>query len=87
MDVLRLSHIKPVNDEVACVCKYVVKGMEECKAQFAGKGREVDETLAFLEAVETVKTADEATIVKFIREHGLVREHIPTTHLNSVLVS
>ena len=87
LDVLRLSHIRPINDEVACVCKYVVKGVEECKAQFAGKGREVDETLAFLEAVEAAKTADEATIVKFIREYGLVREHVPTTHLNSIPVS
>lgn len=86
LDVLRLSHVKPINDEVACVCKYVVKGMEECKAQFAGKGREVDEALVFLEAVEAAKTADEATVVKFIREYGLVREHVPTTHLNSILV-
>lgn len=87
LDVLRLSHVKPKTDEVACVCKYTVKGMDECRAQFVGKGPEVDEVLAFLEAVEMAKSADEATLVKYIREYGLVREHIPTTHLNSISVS
>lgn len=86
LDVLRLSHVKPINDEVACVCKYVVKGMDECRAQFVGKGQAVDEVLAFLEAVEMARSADEETLVKFIREKGLVREHIPTTHLNSTHV-
>lgn len=87
LDVLRLSHVKPKNDEVACVCKYITKGMDDCRALFVGKGPEVDEVLAFLEAVEMAKSADEATLVKYIREYGLVREHIPTTHLNSVSVS
>lgn len=87
LDVLRLSHVKPINDEVACVCKYVVKGMDECRAQFVGKGQAVDEVLAFLEAVEMARSADEETLVKFIQEKGLVREHIPTTHLNSTHVS
>lgn len=87
VDLLRLTHIKPTNPGVACVCKYVVKGMDECRAEFAGKSPEVDETLAFLETVEAAKTADEATVIRFIREHGLVREHIPTAHLKSQHVS
>ena len=87
LDLLRLTHIKPANPGVACVCKYVVKGMDECRAEFAGKSLEVDETLAFLETVEAAKTADEATIIRFIQEHGLVREHIPTAHLKSQHVS
>lgn len=87
LDVLRLSHVKPNNDEVACVCKYIVKGIDKCKALFVGKSPEVDEVLAFLETVELAKSVDEATLVKFIREHGLVREHIPTTHLKSISVS
>ena len=87
VDLLRLTHIKPTNPGVACVCRYVVKGMDECRAEFAGKSPEVDETLAFLETVEAAKTADEATIIRFIREHGLVREHIPTAHLKSQHVS
>ena len=87
LDVLRLSHITPKNDEVACVCRYVVKGMDECRAQFVGKSQEVDEALVFLEAVEAAKSADEASVVRFIRENDLVREHIPTSHLNSTSVS
>lgn len=87
LDLLRLAHIKPTNDGVACVCRYVVKGMEECRTEFTGKSPEIDKTLAFLEAVEAAKTADEATIISFIHEFGLVREHVPTTHLNSENVS
>lgn len=88
LDLLRLCHLVPANDGVACVCHYVVKGMDKCREGFAGKGvAEVDETLVFLEAVEAAKSADEATIVRFILENGLVREHIPTIHLNSTAVS
>lgn len=87
LDVLRLSHIKPKSDEVACVCKYVVKGMDQCRALFFGKSPEVDEVLSFLEVVEMAKSADESTLVTFIQENGLLREHIPTIYLNSASVS
>ena len=86
-DLFRLSHITPANPGVACVCKYVVKGMDKCREEFAGTSHELNDTLTFLEAVESAKTADEATVIKFIRENGLVREHVPTTHLSSVNVS
>lgn len=86
-DLFRLSHITPANPGVACVCKYAVKGVDKCREEFAGSNPEINETLAFLEAVEAAKTADEATVIKFIRENGLVREHIPTSYLNSVNVS
>ena len=88
LDVLRLAHIKPANPGVACVCKYVVKGIEAAKTKYEAENpEECGEALTFLEVVEAAKTADEATLVKFIKENGLVREHIPTTHLNSVNVS
>ncbi len=87
LDVLRLAHLKPENPGVACVCKYVVKGMDACRTEFAGQGGDIDTVLAFLEAVEAAKTADEATMVSFIREYRLVREHVPTDLLNSERVS
>ena len=87
LDVLRLSHLKPDNPGVACISKYIVKGIDGCRAEYAGSEGEVGEALVFLEAVEAAKTADEPTIIKFIKENGLVREHIPTSHLNSVAVS
>ena len=87
LDVLRLAHIKPDSPGVACVCKYIVKGMDACRDEFAGQNPEINEAISFLEAVEAAKTADEATLVQFIRENGLVREHVPTTHLNSEAVS
>lgn len=87
LDVLRLCHLKPANPGVACISKYIVKGIDKCREEFAGSEGEVGEALVFLEAVEAAKTADESTIIKFIKENGLVREHIPTHHLNSVNVS
>ena len=88
LDVLRLCHLVPTNDEVACVCRYVVKGMDNCRAEFARRGvAEIDEVLVFLEAVEAAKSTDEAALVRLIRGNGLVREHIPTVHLNSTAVS
>ena len=87
LDVLRLCHLKPANPGVACISKYIVKGIDECRAEFAGSVGEVGEALVFLEAVEVAKTADESTIVRLIKENGLVREHIPTHHLQSVNVS
>lgn len=87
-DLFRLCHIEPANEGVACVCRYVVKGLDECRERcFQAGDEEIFKTLSFLEAVEAVKTADEATVVKFIRENGLVREHVPTQHLNSQAVS
>ena len=88
LDLFRLCHIEPANVGVACICKYVVKGLDECREKcFEAADQEVLETLAFLEAVEAAREADEATVVKFIRENGLVREHVPTSHLNSRAVS
>lgn len=87
LDLLRLAHLKPANPGVSCIAKYIVKGMDECRAEFAGSDGEVGEAMVFLEAVEAAKTADDATLIKFIKENGLVREHIPTNHLNSINVS
>ena len=87
LDLLRLSHIKPKNEEVACVCTFVVKGLDTCRAQFEGRDGEVERVLGFLGAVEAAKKTDEVTLVKLIQEMGLVREHIPTTLLNSAIVS
>ncbi len=87
-DLFRLSHIEPANVGVSCVCKYIVKGLGVSREAFAQSAdEEVCKTLTFLEAVEAAKTADEAMVVKLIRENGLVREHVPTNHLNSLAVS
>ena len=87
LDVLRLAHVVPASPGVACVCRYVVKGMDQCRADFSGQDAEVDAVLTFLGAVEAAKTADESTVIQFIREQGLVREHVPTSLLKSVNVS
>lgn len=87
LDLFRLCHIEPANVGVACVCRYVVKGLDQCREECAKAGKEdVFETLEFLEAVEAAKMADEWTMVKLIHENGLVREHVPSTLLNSQAV-
>ena len=87
-DLFRLCHIEPANVGVACVCKYVVKGLTECREECMKAGEEdVFQTLTFLDAVETAKTADEHLMVQLIHENGLVREHVPSNCLNSEVVS
>jgi len=85
-DMFRLCHLTPANPGVGCVVKYVVKGMDKCREEYCIIG-DVSEIISFLETVEAAKTADEGTVVQFIREQGLVREHVPTTLLNSTAVS
>lgn len=82
-DLLRLSHVKSDLPELACVFKYIVKGMEACRVEFSGRSEEVESVLTFLNAVELAKESDETMIVQLIKDHGLVREHVPTQHLNS----
>ena len=86
-DLLRLSHVKAEEPGHACVFKYIVKGLDECWPEFAGGGDEVDGVLQFLQAVESVKVAqDEGSAVEMIQQHKLVREHVPTQLLNSTKV-
>ena len=95
-DVLRLSHAKPADRMHSLLFKYAAKGWDavaedvkeirewadaEAEAEAAN-----DRTIEFLTAVEAVKTADEAHACELIREHGLVREHLPTEMLSSAAV-
>ena len=89
VDVLRLAHPKPPNQEVAAVIKYIVKGLDVAKQQFLTNDAD-DEMKAlfdYLQAVEDVKKKEEVEeVVQLIHHHGLVREHIPTTFLNHISV-
>ncbi|XP_070532315.1 RNA-binding protein RO60-like [Ptychodera flava] len=85
-DLLRLAHIKPANDGIALVFKYIVKGLDAVKEEFKIEDSpdDVKVAMTFLEAVEDMKnTGDEVRAVTLIEEHGLVREHIPTNRLKS----
>jgi 60 kDa SS-A/Ro ribonucleoprotein len=95
-DVLRLAHVKPADRMHNLLFKYSAKGwdaisedMKEIRewAEAEAEGEAAnDRTLDFLTAVEAVKTADEARACELIREHGLVREHLPTEMLSSATV-
>lgn len=84
-DLFRLCHVKPQDPAIQFVIKYVIKGFEAVKqdAATAGVGQDVTSVCTFLEVVEKAKTMDEGELVNAIRVNGLVREHIPTNHLNS----
>ncbi|XP_062515733.1 RNA-binding protein RO60-like [Corticium candelabrum] len=88
LDLARLSHIKPSSDGVALVVKAIVKGLGQAEKDYGSNDDPViQKTLSFLKAAEDVKTLqDEEKVVAMIHKHTLVREHIPTIHLNSCKV-
>ena len=92
VDVLRLAHPKPRSDSVNVVLRYVTKGLPAAVGVFPpqdGIPVEVVTTLSFLKAVEEVKRLgnnpdDVQRVCAAIRDHSLVREHVPTQMLNSI---
>ncbi|KAM3839858.1 RNA-binding protein RO60 isoform 2-T2 [Vipera latastei] len=85
-DLLRLSHLKPANEGLAIVTKYVMKGWKEVQETYKESrlSAEAEKVLTYLEAVERVKhTTDELEVIHLIEEHSLVREHLLTSHLKS----
>ena len=88
-DMFRLCHVKPTDPAIQFIVKYVVKGFDAVQPDAAtpGVNQNVTSVFNFLSAVEGAKWMDEDQLAKAIREHGLVREHIPTNHLNSGKVS
>ncbi|XP_003224865.1 RNA-binding protein RO60 isoform X1 [Anolis carolinensis] len=85
-DLLRLSHLKPANEGLAIVTKYVMKGWKEVQEAYKDDkySAETEKLLKYLEAVERVKhTKDELEVIHLIEEFSLVREHLLTSHLKS----
>ncbi|XP_072544589.1 RNA-binding protein RO60 isoform X2 [Salminus brasiliensis] len=85
-DLLRLSHMKPANDAIALISKYVMKGWKVVQETYADKenSEELTKVFAYLEAVEKAKhSTDELEVVHLIEEYRLEREQILTSHLKS----
>ncbi|XP_033007288.1 60 kDa SS-A/Ro ribonucleoprotein [Lacerta agilis] len=85
-DLLRLSHLKPANEGLAVVTKYVMKGWKEVQEAYKDSklSPDTEKLLKYLEAVERVKhTKDELEVIHLIEEYSLVREHLLTNHLKS----
>lgn len=85
-DLLRLSHMKPANEAIAVISKYVTKGWKEVQKSYGDKenAEETTKVLQYLEAVEKAKhSEDELEIVHLIEEHRLEREQLLTNHLKS----
>uniref|UniRef100_A0AAR2IS49 TROVE domain-containing protein n=1 Tax=Pygocentrus nattereri TaxID=42514 RepID=A0AAR2IS49_PYGNA len=85
-DLFRLSHMKPANDSIELISKYVTKGWKVVQETYAEKesSEELLKVFAYLEAVEKAKhSTDEQEVVHLIEEHRLEREQILTNHLKS----
>ncbi|KAK2901393.1 hypothetical protein Q8A67_009508 [Cirrhinus molitorella] len=85
-DLLRLSHMKPTNDTVAIVCKYITKGWKGVQEAYGDKenSEDVRKVFAYLEAVEKAKhSTDEQELIHLIEEQRLEKEQILTNHLKS----
>ncbi|KAM8930350.1 RNA-binding protein RO60 [Pelodytes ibericus] len=85
-DLLRLSHLKPINEGITLVMKYISKGWREAEKAYTEKelSPATEKVLKYLEATERVKrTMDELEVIHLIEEHRLVREHLLTCHLKS----
>lgn len=85
-DLLRLSHMKPANDSIALVCKYITKGWKGVEEAYGEKDKSEDlqKVFAYLEAVEKTKhSADEQELIHLIEEQRLGKEQLLTNHLKS----
>ncbi|XP_051716494.1 60 kDa SS-A/Ro ribonucleoprotein [Ctenopharyngodon idella] len=85
-DLLRLSHMKPTNDTVALVCKYITKGWKGVQEAYGDKeiSEDLQKVFAYLEAVEKAKhSTDEQELVHLIEEQRLEKEQVLTNHLKS----
>ncbi|XP_058887800.1 RNA-binding protein RO60-like isoform X2 [Acipenser ruthenus] len=85
-DLLRLSHMKPANEGLAVVAKYITKGWKAVQTVYNEKENSdcIRKVLQYLEAVDKVKhTTDELEVIHLIEEHKLVREQLLTSHLKS----
>ncbi|XP_066293581.1 RNA-binding protein RO60-like [Branchiostoma lanceolatum] len=85
-DLLRLCHLKPTNQGVAVVIRYIVKGFESAEKEFDKEDAsdDVKNVLTFLRAVEDVKNMrDEGSVAGLVEQHKLAKEHIPTQLLKS----
>ena len=90
-DLLRLAHPKTDNKNLNFIFKFVVNGLLEAEKAYINDETELEKDLKkihrFLRAVEDVKTMQGSEeVAEVIRKRHLVREHIPTTQLNSFAV-
>ena len=77
-DVLRMTRPKFVDSSTNNVAKYVAQ-----RDQWEPTNSDADQ---FLQVIEEVKTAPINRVVDLIEKHRLVREVIPTEHLNHIAV-
>lgn len=87
-DVLRTAHPKgrPYQVGLNKVLRYVAKGPDTLREAMIGN-REDFEAVTYLDRVERIKTlSDPNEVARWIQDYGMVREHVPTSMLDSPVV-
>ncbi|XP_020370516.2 60 kDa SS-A/Ro ribonucleoprotein [Rhincodon typus] len=85
-DLFRLSHLKPANEDLTLVTKYIMKGWKEVEETYKDKDNSdgIQRLLKYFGVLERIKiTRDEHEVARLIEEYRLVREHLLTNHLKS----
>lgn len=78
-DVIRLAHVKPQNEKIRTILKYVLgKDREEIVALHDSVDKELKEVQTLLRAVTDAKhCTDKFRLCELIADHELSREHVP----------
>ncbi|KAJ8298583.1 hypothetical protein KUTeg_022643 [Tegillarca granosa] len=89
-DVIRLAHIKPKNDRVGLILRYITHGLDEATKMYCSRSGQLDldpvvvQIAEFLKAVEESKTCTEPLkIVQYVQKYKLAREHLPQRSLDN----
>lgn len=92
-DVLRLAHVKPVNEVRGLLFRYALKGFEDlnenCKVDSLDEAlrAEAQSILDYLEVIEIVRhSRDEDQVAELVTKHDLLHQHVPTWMSHSKLV-
>lgn len=90
-DVIRLSHIKPINDTIGFIVRTIVKGMADAEKYFLEDGYldrdQLEKVHKYLKAVDEAKHGQDVERTKqLIQEFGLVREQLRTEMLNEPVI-
>jgi len=79
LDLFRKVHLRPKNDDMSLLFRYVVKGVEAFSNTELNKLKK-NENLRYIWAHERAKeTTDSSELIELINEFGLLRESIPNT--------
>lgn len=97
-DLLRLSHTKPSNSVIGFILCYAANGLPSAQKQYmedpiADADQQMKDIATYLADFNAMKELNDPSnwdsvcrVISLIKKHDFVREHIPTSMLNSAAV-